>query len=785
MRDLERFFSLLVLFGTAVLLGAGLWTSITFPTVEAYWLPDGSLEWIRPASQAAEQLEPGDHVVQIDGQSVAFTSQVFSAKRPGDSVAVLLERSGQPRQVTLPVKSKSIAQLLVQSSASAALAVAFWAIGATLVVGSLKHSEVAASSALAGAFFALTGTVLALGGSSQFAPGWIMRLYAAGLWCLGPIGLWLHLVFPRPFRLARSPWFVLAGVALGVGGALWGWFAVPDYLGVVNAQALRASYAWLASHVVASIGLITWSWLRHPSPGERRQLGVVALGATLSLTPLVAIVLVPRLLGLEITVDQDVTMLPLVLLPASYGYAIHRYRRLAQDQEQLLMRGLRYLFSAMSVSLVLMVVFSVPAVKALSAEAQIWTAIFGGGLATPIVMALVQALWDLALFGRMRQPLRQAATATAAIDLGIDAEDLDRQVGEILHELAGIEDSAILLLNERRQLVEYSPGRARAATDVTIPPQSECAALFSGSPAILEFDVQRERLAATSARTLLDVPWAQAAIPLRTQRDLIGVLLVGYRAGKPFLDDDDSLILGMVGTALATTLSRRALVFALRTKSDEASLLSQELLRVREDERKRIARDVHDEIIQSLIAVSYGLAAVEQPPGPALRDQVLRVTDRARSLCFELRQFQLDNLGLGQAVRHLAEDFTGRTGIQAFVHSEAEPDVVVPDPVSSTTLGILQEALNNIHRHAQASRVDLWISVSMQQVSLRIRDDGVGFDRIKQPLVDGERRHFGLAMMEERAALAGGQLLIRSSLGTGSEVAFDASLPPSAVAPVP
>jgi signal transduction histidine kinase len=373
--------------------------------------------------------------------------------------------------------------------------------------------------------------------------------------------------------------------------------------------------------------------------------------------------------------------------------------------------------------------------------------------------------------------LRQAAVATDAIDLGIDAEDLSAQVNRILRNLLGIADSALLVLNHERQLVDVSKsGRARAVEGLPILEGSDVAELFSGRVPIIEFDEQHDRLFATSGRALLGVPWAQAAIPLRTQRDLIGVLLIGYRDGKPFLDEEDILVLGMVSRAVATTLQRRSLVRDLRERNEEASLLSQELLRVREDERKRIARDLHDEVIQNLIAVSYGLATIEHPPGPALRDQVLHVIERARTVCFDLRQFQQDTLGLGGAVRHVAEEFVERTGLRTLAHVAEDPGVVVPESLSTALLGILEEALNNAGRHAQASLVDIWINVTAESVRLRVCDNGVGFDRLKQTRGERATRHFGLAMMDERAALVGGQLEVRSAPGNGTEVVFVAAL---------
>jgi len=775
--SLARWVSFLALIGTGGLVIAGVWTAITLPTIDAVWRPDGGLEWVLPSSAISARLDLSDRVIQIDGQDVDHTGQILTRKQPGDTLTLLLQRDTAERQETFELHSKSVQQLVMQYGTPLSLAIVFWAIGALLIVNGSPGGNPSDAGALAGGFFALVGAELALGAHGNRAFGWLFQTYSAGLWVIGPVGTWLHLTFPRPYRLTRTPWLVPTLFVMGAAGMIWGSVAPPDYADLVNATAHRTAYIWLTGNILVSIALLIVSWWRKPDSRQRRQLGVVALGAILALVPLLTVELAPRLLGQASIDEQRFSMLLLVLLPASYGYAIRRYRRLAQDQERFLIRLLRYAFAASLASLAIMLVLALPPTRELSPNLQAWTAIVGGGLATPIVMALFEHIWSFSLFGRVRDPLREAAAATDAIDLGIEAEDLSAQVGGILRELLGIEHSAVMILDDRRKLMDVSStGRARAAEGIEIPERSDLAEWLSGKSRVLELDEQRERLSARPARALLDVPWAQAVIPLRTQRDLIGVLLIGYRDGKPFLDEEDILVLGMVSRAVATTLQRRSLVKDLRERNEEASLLSQELLRVREDERKRIARDLHDEVIQNLIAVSYGLATIEHQPGPALRDQVLHVIERARTVCFDLRQFQQDTLGLGGAVRHVADEFAERTGLRTLAHVAEDPGVVVPETLSTAILGILEETLNNVRQHAQASLVEIWINVAAEEVVLRVCDNGVGFDRLKQTRGERATRHFGLAMMDERAALVSGQLEVRSSPGNGTEVVFEATL---------
>lgn len=760
---------------TGALVLAGLWIWLAHPTTDAIWSPDGQVIWVLPSSDTSRVLALGDRVLSVNGQSPERTGLVLSQLRAGDRVDLTLERDHQPQSVSLILRTQSAAQIIVQTGVPWILAMVFWAIGAVVIWPQLQAEAPSGIGTLAGSFFMLAGVELALGSAQGFAPGWIYRVYSSGLWILGPLGTWLHLVFPVAYRPAVTRWLVPAMAGIGLGGIVWGLLAPADYLGVLNATAHQAGYVWLALHILASIGLLIWSWWRHPTAGERRQLGVVALGAALSLGPLLAFSLAPRVLGRS--PGDDFALVPLALLPATYGYAIYRFRRLAQDQSRILMRVLYYAFGTISVSLVVTLILALPVIHDLTPDLQIWLAIVGSGLLLPGLMRLIDLVWSMLLFGRPRQPLRQAATAIGAIDLSIEAEDLGAEVTSILRSLVGIQDSAVLVLNAHHRLLDVSPqGQAQAAEGLEIRPGSDVARLIDGADQVLEFDDYRDQLTGSPARVLLGVPWAQAVLPLNTEHQLMGILLIGYRDQKPFFDEEDILVLRMIGKALATAVRRRTLVRELKDSNLEAKHLSQELIRVREAERKRIARDLHDEIIQNLIAISYSLALVDTPPVPDSRQNLMSVIERARTLCFDLRQFQLDNLGLSGAVRHIVGEISRRQGRRIETEIQEAADAAVPEGIATELLAILEEALSNAIQHASAAFIKTTLHVSPSEVCLKIRDNGRGFEVTEARKTDATHPHFGLATMEERAVLVGGAFSIWSAPGAGTEVVVRISL---------
>jgi signal transduction histidine kinase len=199
------------------------------------------------------------------------------------------------------------------------------------------------------------------------------------------------------------------------------------------------------------------------------------------------------------------------------------------------------------------------------------------------------------------------------------------------------------------------------------------------------------------------------------------------------------------------------------------------LTRGQEEERHRLARELHDDTIQSLIVLNQRLHLAEsQPDGPTatqaaeLQELVAGTIDDLRRLTRDLRPSYLDDLGLVPALELLARDATAALGIPVTFTSQGEPRRATPD-VELAYYRIAQEALRNAGRHAQASQVVLVLDFMPEQMTLTIRDDGVGFDpaQAAAQALDG---HFGLLGARERAEAVGARLVVESAPGMGSTV---------------
>jgi PAS domain S-box-containing protein len=224
-----------------------------------------------------------------------------------------------------------------------------------------------------------------------------------------------------------------------------------------------------------------------------------------------------------------------------------------------------------------------------------------------------------------------------------------------------------------------------------------------------------------------------------------------------------------------TEAALRRTVEKLEQVDQKRRALLHRLVHAQEEERRGIASDIHDDSIQSLFAVGVRLFMLREAlHDPAqielvdrLQESVQQSTDRLRHLLFELRPAALDEGGLPAALREYLDVMKQDSDIEVELKSALENS-----PASETQViayRIAQEALANIRKHARARRVECAVSAVDDGISIRIADDGVGFDGGSGGSAPG---HLGLVGMRERAEMAGGWLRITSSTGRGCVVEY-------------
>ena len=222
----------------------------------------------------------------------------------------------------------------------------------------------------------------------------------------------------------------------------------------------------------------------------------------------------------------------------------------------------------------------------------------------------------------------------------------------------------------------------------------------------------------------------------------------------------------------------------VRERTAEVQALVRRVISIQEEERGRVARDIHDQLGQQMTALRMNLELLAAPAGhdDALAAQVARALQLAEEvdrsvdfLTWDLRPAQLDHLGLAAALSNLAKGWSERFGIAAEFDALNAESLRLPRETESNLYRIAQEALHNVVKHAQAGHVAISLQRQKGDVVLVIEDDGCGFDIAETSERIGGGR-FGLVSMRERAALIGGTIDIETRPGDGTVIVVRAPI---------
>ena len=276
-------------------------------------------------------------------------------------------------------------------------------------------------------------------------------------------------------------------------------------------------------------------------------------------------------------------------------------------------------------------------------------------------------------------------------------------------------------------------------------------------------------------------------VPLFAKGQTFGALTLSSVREEEPLGEDELRLLTAFAQQFAAAIDNVRLHQVVQERETQLEELVRKLVHAQEDERQRIARELHDETGQKLTALGMGLAALEVTlsTGDSLRTSHLlrslrEMNDQAitelRNIMANLRPAQLDDLGLAAALRWYVSQYQTRypdTHVQLKI--EKQPGRLPPEH-EIILFRVVQEALTNVERHAHATQVTLNLTRTPSSVRVEIVDNGAGFDS-KQPPRHEPGSGLGLPGMRERVALVNGQLEIDSAPGKGTRILVDLPLP--------
>ena len=244
--------------------------------------------------------------------------------------------------------------------------------------------------------------------------------------------------------------------------------------------------------------------------------------------------------------------------------------------------------------------------------------------------------------------------------------------------------------------------------------------------------------------------------------------------------DEQGQFKGSFGILTGITERKRA-EEALRQSEKQLRHLSTQLLTAQETERKRISRELHDELGQALTVMKLHINFIgknlsESQTGLKKEcekavEHIDQVIENVRRLSRDLSPDHLEDFGLSAAIRWLVSNFAKRYNIKVALDM-IDIDALISRDAQTSVYRIVQEALTNIGKHSQAGNVSLTVREDTGFVWFSIEDDGKGFDAIAAVTNDLEEKGLGLATMKGRARMLGGTLLIRAKEGKGTRISL-------------
>jgi len=266
--------------------------------------------------------------------------------------------------------------------------------------------------------------------------------------------------------------------------------------------------------------------------------------------------------------------------------------------------------------------------------------------------------------------------------------------------------------------------------------------------------------------------------PLHTGDHPLGMLAMAREYGNPYSEDEISFI-GSFLSSIALAIQNARLFEQLTESQNQLRGLSQQLVQIQEKQFSHLAEELHDRVGQDMTAININLNILrtllprDVPEGVITRladmeKLVIESVKRVRSAMSELRPPMLDKYGLAAALYWYSEEYHRRTEIQVNINERYMKNSRLPSEIEIALFRIAQEALNNVVKHANATKIDIELFEEEGNTMMVITDNGLGFDT-KVPNFR-KLQHWGVPLMQERARAINGEFLLRSVPGQGTQI---------------
>jgi len=375
------------------------------------------------------------------------------------------------------------------------------------------------------------------------------------------------------------------------------------------------------------------------------------------------------------------------------------------------------------------------------------------------ISAAISGLWDL----------------EAILKVGLNS------VLEIMHGVIG----GVMLLDEQTKTLSYFVYHGlstKYAEEMRFKlGEGVAGKVAQNGKSILLEDISLEPSAARPDLIKTEGLKAFLSVPLRAKDRILGVMNVASTMARNFTKDD-MYLLGSIGDQLGIAIEQAKLYRRLDEARKRYQTLLRQMITIQEGERKRIARDLHDETSQQLTALALNLQALIEmmEMGDVKNTEIKAMLKRTHNIAVqasaevvrlikELRPTLLDTLGLPAAIHNLAETNLSSRGINVTTEFKGMEQRRLSPEAELTLFRVAQEAMSNIARHSEAKRAMIRLECNNNECILCIEDDGKGFNVSEITRIEKDGRGAGLFGVRERVAVVGGEAYIESQLGKGAK----------------
>lgn len=613
---------------------------------------------------------------------------------------------------------------------------------------------------------------------------WDTVLFSLLFIAVAPLALHFFTLFPAQIPTALRRYLLIP--AYGIALLLAGMFLFMNRGPLPSRkffQELTRVYVAVTFVVALFVAFRYWEGA---SPRALQYRRLLAMGLILGITPALFLSFIPEILLKTRLVEYPWTLLFLVAVPLTYALAL-RTGKLGRV-DRVLSRTLAHLILSGVFLVIYLVLFwwldnRFSFMHETSPLVIAGLAVVAAAFFSPVRRVLLHFA-DRFLYGGWydyRSTLQELSQRLRGV---IRPDDLALLLVDHLSQALRLRGALFLLASEEHLV----PVRATGVFEgQSWPPLSTGGHLSEflvqvGRPVTSEQVRQALSASPLSAeeKMWIGLPNVTLWLPLMRDRRLEGVLLLGGRVSGDPLESEDLRLLNIVAAHAATAVENVRLVESLQARVEEVKRLYAQLALAREEERKRLARELHDVVLQDLINAYVTLDQVRGALGEDNRElfdrsheQILHTIHTLRRLCTELRPPALDITDLRSAIEGLVDDVRRESDLEitlSFPEGGYRVFEDLSDVISITLFRALQETLANVRRHAQARRVHVEVRKEAGRVELWVEDDGRGFSVPSRLSILVRDQHYGLVGVAERVQAVGGTLDVSSAPGRGTRV---------------